>query len=406
MSRASELGTILVEPEAAWAEAVTTMTYALATIGAVDLSGIRHPRTPSERTVQDLQEGTMPLLGVHEVEFKTKHYLPGHGSAAATALTDIMRLLGYVLGNATAGIASQTATGTGTAVAPGTSGVNGGIAGAIAWVGTKNDGRADGQPGVIATHVGSVITFLNALPAHSGEQRCARVRRVRVPVGVAAQAAVQSLRFRLQTANLQVVAHGCFPRSIRFDFPMSGKPTFEVTWGGSWYEFVAATYPDVTAKQDYLAAPIAAGSFFNQTVAVTTRDAAHVKQIETFSLTYDLGISPKMGPGGVSPYQKYISADRTPGHCSIEYTLDSEAATATPTEGGSDTVFEHALFNLNGAAPGQRVAIYFPKLCRRENNALQIAQNGRNSKRVVMDAYTGGTSTSELTKSCFRIAFG
>jgi hypothetical protein len=122
------------------------MTYALATLGPVDISGIKHTRTPSQRTVQELQEGTMPLVGVHQVDFTLKTYLPGHGTVKAeTALSDIARLLGYVLGNS-AGVASQTATG-GTATVPTTSGANGGTAGAIVFCGVKGDGRADGQAG-------------------------------------------------------------------------------------------------------------------------------------------------------------------------------------------------------------------------------------------------------------------
>jgi hypothetical protein len=191
-------------------------------------------------------------------------------------------------------------------------------------------------------------------------------------------------------------------RSIKFDFPLGGKPTVEIAFTGSWYEFVAATYPDTTAKDELLAAPIAAGSFFMNQVNTATRS---LKTVESFTLTYNLGIQMQPGPGGVSQYQLIIGAVRTPSSCMIEFTLDSEAATTTPTEGGSDTVFYHALFTLNGAAAGQRVALYFPSLCYVENTAVQQASNNLNRKRVTMQAYKGATTTSDLTKSCFRMGF-
>jgi hypothetical protein len=407
MTRAAELGRVLFEQETNWGENVATMTYALPTLGPVDISGFRQTRMPSERTVQDLQEGTMPLVGPMEAEFEVRCYLPGHGSAMTGggpfSLTSIPRFLGLILGNAALGhTAGTTATG-GTTTAPTTALAAGFAAGSIIWPGTKGDGRADGQPSVLSTHAASTMNLLVALAAAMNNGDAITPSEMIYPFESPASSVVQPFRMRLMTANLQVLAHGCYAKAITFDFPLGGKPSVTVRVGCSWWEYVAATYPDVTAIDDFLPAPIAAGSFFEGNHGVTTRAAANIKAITSFSLTYQLGISEKRTPGGVQQYQLITGAVRTPGDCTFEYTEDSEAATTTPSGGGSDTQYYHGLFGWNGASSGQRGGVYFPKFCKLEEKAVQVNDNGVNRKRVLCRAYRGDTTTNDLTKSCFRI---
>jgi hypothetical protein len=422
MSRAGELGTVLVQAEASWGEASTSFAsgIALATLGPVDLSGIRHTRAPSNRTMQGLNEGLVGVLGVHEVNFTTRHYLPGHGSAAATTQTDLAKLLAYVLGNAIPGIAATTEQvgGASTVTSVATTVANGGTAGGLAHIGVKGDGRGDGRSAAFSAHAGNVLTLLTALAAAPIDGDAITFCEMMYPSdgvadtgpggsGIGPGAGITSLRFRLMTANLQIVAHGCVATALRIDTPIGGRPTFEVDWTGSWFEHVAATYPDTTAKQDYMPAPISGGEFWiNTVVAGVPTTTRQVKTVKAVRITYDLGIELKKASGGVSAYQEIIGATRTwrdpPGTVEIEF--DSELATTTPADGGSDTIYDHALWCLSGAAAGQRVSFYWPQLCRVENVAPQVGGKV-NNKRVMFYMHTGPTTTTELTKSCMRIGF-
>lgn len=413
MSRPSKLGTVLLKAESSWAEDNASMAGAIAipTLGPVDLSGIRAPKQASGRTVQGLQEGTMPHRMPWEIEFTVEFFLPGHGSAATGAVTatDVMTLLGWVLGNLNL-LASGTTVNTAGATVTNlpVAAANGIPPGAIVFVGTKGDGGGDGQPVPVNSHAANAIALGLALPAAPANGAVVYGSEIVYPFESAANANVQSLRALLKTANLQQLVHGVFPKSITLTFPTGERPRGSVTFGGSWAEYVAEAFPDTTAKNEFVPAPVAAGTFVLAPRGSTTRDATTVKTLTSFSMTFDLGITPRTGYGGVNPYQNIIGATRAwrEQACSFELMVDSEAATTTPTEEGqsdSNTQFYQAMVNFNGAAPGQRLAMHFPNCCYAER-PVQSEADERNQKTIRMTAYKGTDDTSDLTASCFRLA--
>src|SRR5678809_1060103 len=111
MSNPAALGSVTYETEASWGVDTTTFaTLRLPIISPVDASGLAHSKVDSGRVVQYRNDGTAWILATQGGSFKTKMYLPGHGSSTsgATTITALETLLGYVFGNAAVSSASGT----------------------------------------------------------------------------------------------------------------------------------------------------------------------------------------------------------------------------------------------------------------------------------------------------------
>lgn len=408
MSRTSAVGAVEFATESAWGEVSSTFGSRLAVLGQVDVTGLTQSKTDPERTVQYLQDGTMPIRGVKGGTFKTDVWIPGHGSSTASGTPSLAThetLLGYVFGNATAGGAATTGSG-GTASAVTTAAASGLTAGQIVFGGLKGDGRADAQAGVVSTHSASTMSLLTAFPAAmSGtDQICSAV--MLYGPNAASTAAVQAMRFRALTANQQYAMHGCFPQSVELSgFDNGGLPRASVTWGVSWWEPVSATFPSATAVDAFNPAPCAGGSLFVQSNGTATRQ---VYSARSLTISYNLGVTPLMGPGGVDSNQTIVGAVRSPEVVTVSFEVDAQTASASPTWPGrwdSDTQFYHLLYTCNSAASGKQVAIYLPNCCIVDRKPTQQG-GGVNRERVTMRAYTGTVTTSEMTLSACRIGLG
>jgi hypothetical protein len=406
MSRAASLGFVRWDTESSWGEDVGTFTKRLAILGSVDTSKLVHAKVASGRVVQYRNDDTQHIRGVMEASFTTRVYLPGHGSSTSGSptLTDFETLLGYVFGQvALSASASTTATG-GTAAAPTTTAASGFTIGALGRLGVLGDGRANGQWFAVTTHSSNTLTLRTALPAAPTTSDVVFPAATIYPNESASSATVQPLRFELGSANQIYECHGCFPMAVRFSGLSNGQlPTLEIDWGVSWFEPVAGTFPTATSVDVHNPAPVACGSFFMQTAGTSTRAT---KTVRDFTLDYQLGITPIMGPGGVNSFQRIIGATRTPDAISFTFTVDADSATATPTEGvawdaDSETGY-HILYDLNVAA-GKSVAFYFPRALYVGNKPVQQNVDGLNREVVTMRACTGGSTVSELTLSSMRM---
>jgi len=406
--RNSARGTIEYNVESAWCEASTTYGSRLAVLGEVDASGLTQSKDAPEIATQYMQEGTMPIRGVKGGSITTDIWIPGHGSSTASGTPTAEEhetVLGAVIGNTTAGGAATTASAGTTTIT--TAAASGLTAGQIFWGGVKADGRMDGQAGVVSTHSSNTLTSLTAMPAAaSGTDAIASAVMVYF-TETPSSAAVASYRFRQLTADQQYAARGCFPQSISVTgFNPSEKPRASMSWGVSDWDPVSATFPSATAVDSFNPAPSAGGSLFFQARGTSTRQ---VYSCRTFEVSIDLGIVPLMAPGGNSAVQAIVGAVRGPAVITATFIVDAESATASPTWGGrwdSDSQFYHLLFNANGAASGQRVALYMPNCCITDRKPVQFSNNGINSERITVRAYMGTDTTSELTRSAFRIGLG
>ena len=207
MSNPGQLGSITYEAESGFAPDVTTFTtLRLPIIAPVDASGLVHNKLDSNRVVQYRNDGTAWILGTMGGSFKTKFYLPGHGSttSGATSITALETLLGLVFGNAAVSSANGTTLTGGTATAPTTTASGTFSAGSLCFVGSLGDTRGGGQGYAISTHVTTTLTLLTALIGAPTNGDVLYSATTIYPSESPTSTTVTSLRFLLQTANLML----------------------------------------------------------------------------------------------------------------------------------------------------------------------------------------------------------
>lgn len=408
MSRASHMQVVGWEAESTWGENVTTFTNRVPIVGPVNVDGLVRTRDPSNRTMGYRNEGTQGIPGTMSGSFTISLYMTGHGSttAGAVTLTEVETLLGYVFGIAASTGTGTTFTGSGTSSAPATTSASGLSAGGILFAGALGDSGGSGQAAVISSHSGSVANLLTALPGTPANAAVLYSSAMIYTEEIIANLNVQSLRFMIQSANLQYRAHGCFPTSVEITGMSPGeKPMINITFGVSWWTHLADSFPGSDTMPDFMPAPIAAGSCFFAARGTATRSTLNVR---SFTLSYTLGMQLLKGPGGVVASQDIVGAVRTKDVIDIELVVDSEAATTTPTHATNwDTDgFYHLLYTLNGASTGQRVALYFPSVCYDKERPVQTVTDNINRVRLKLTAYSGPTVTTDLEASAFRMAWG
>ena len=407
MSKAAALQSALYDLENAsiFGEDIVPTTR-MNLVDRVDLSSLVHQKLEPNRTTQLLHDGTPHITGPQEGEVVTKHYLTGHGSATsgATALTSLPTLLLQVLGAAAVSAASGTTFTGGTAAVPTTTASGTFTAGSLCRGGVKGDGRCDGQWAAIATHTTTTLTLLTALPAapsngdvlHSAET----ISVLELPSSLGA---LRGITWRFQTANLQYDCHGCYAKSVRFTVPVNGGlPLVEITWGVSWWEPVAGTFPTATSGELFQPGPSGpGGSFFLAAVGTASRST---RVITSFSINVELNTKPIMAPGGITNYQAIVGARRAKPTITVEWEEEAPAASTTPQ---SDTDWDtqyHALLSCC-VAPGSALAFYFPRLCPMGPKPTQGATDDLNRQPRRYAAYSGNTQTTDLTASAMRIGF-
>jgi hypothetical protein len=375
------------------------------------MSGIKHDKIESQRVVQRLQEGTEHILGPMEGSFKVKTWLHGHGATMAGSPTvdAVETYWSYVTSNPTANgtlsaTASTTLTG-GTVTAPTTTASGTFSAGSLCRIGSKGDTKADGQMYPIATHVTTALTPLVALAAAPANgdvlYPCVNFFLPEDPGNASGATAVTGLRFRWRTSNLGIELHGCYPMAVTFGGMNPGEiPFMEVTWGISWWRYTATSGVSAVTQNQYNPAPTAAGSFNVAAVGTATRSTRTYRNL---TLAITLGVVPLVGPGSASIYGKIVGAKRIPSTIKLTWMEDADAATATPVLDGFFTAGarKHIMFTgscTNGSAFGW----YMPNVCITGARPVQTANENINRLQIEATAYTGATTTSELTLSAFR----
>jgi hypothetical protein len=408
MANPGALGSITYETEASFGVDTTTFTTLRLPITApVDASGLVHNKVDSQRVVQYRNDGTAWILGTMGGSFKTKFFLPGHGSttSGATTITALETLLGLVFGNAAVSAAAGTTLTGGTAAAPTTTASGTFSAGSLCFVGSQNDTRGGGQGYAIATHVTTTLTLLTGLIGAPTNGDVLYSATTIYPSEAPTSTSVTSLRFLLQTANLMYECHGCWPMSLSISGLNPGElPSIEVTWGVAWWRYSTTTFPSTVATDTSNPGPVAGGSLQVNTVGTATNAPRTLQR--NFTVDYTLGMVELRGPGGVNQYQDIVGCRRTPDQIKVTWTEDADAATTSPVLPGygTSTNRKHLLYSSSTAA-GSRIAMYFPNLAI-TNVAVQKVDGNLNRLTCEAQAYTGSTTTSDLTLSAFRLAMG
>lgn len=405
------LGAVEYEAETAFGEDVTTFgTLRLPIRNAVDVTGMSQALVDTQRTQQYKQGGSIWLAGMFGGSFKTRMFLPGHGSttAGATSLTAMETLLGLIFGNADASAASGTTFTGGTAAAPLTTASATFGAGSLGFAGSLNDARGGGQAFAVSTHSGTTLNLLTALgAAPSNGDVCYSGVNI-YPHEDPVTSTITSHRMRLLTGNLRYECHGVVPTALAISgFNPGEYPEIEVTWSPSWWRYTTATFPSTLATDTSNPGMTAAGSLFlNTVVAGVPTTARLVRSYRNLTINYKLGVELLRGPGGVNANQVVIGARRTQDEIEWSWLEDADATTTTPDLPAKALagVPLHALLSLSTGI-GSRMAIYSPQLCPIVVPSQMTDQN-LNRLRGGYRAHTGPTTTNGRTLSALRMCFG
>lgn len=409
MSRTTSRGDLEFAAESGFCEVSTTYGSSLAFLGELNFDGLVQDKVDSERTTAYANDGTMPIRGhKSNSEFTTDFWLPGHGSATSSGSVTIQEheyLLGYALGASATGGAAGTATG-GTATVP-TTATESFIVGQLGFFGAKADGRADGQAGVVGTDGAGSLTLLSDLPAamNNGDviYAATQVYFNETPSALT----MPSVRWRGLTPNQQYAMRGCFAKNTTITgFNPGEKPRASINWGVADWDPVSATYPSANSKDAFNPAPSAGGSLVIESTAVSTRTTYAYRDLV---INIAQSTVPVMGPGGLSALQAVVGAVRGPTVITWDVTVDCGNVSATPTWPGrwdSDSQFYQLLLTASGAANGKQVAAYSPRCCLVGRKPVQMSMDGIARERLSFRAYTNTVTTSELTLSALRLAFG
>lgn len=358
------------------------------------------------QTTQYVNAGELHVRGIQGGTLNFRLAATGLGSTAAGSITanEVTTFLGHVFGASDASSEGTTADGTGDEGAPG---VNGGTfaAGSLCRVGSINDGRGNGQGAAVSGLAGGTLTLLTDLDATPNAADVVYAATLAYPNEDTSNVSLTSLRFEVLTANQHYECYGCFPQSISLTGASPGEvPFWDITYTISAWAPVSGTFPTATGVDTHPAVPIAAGSVFENVVGTTTRVTRSIREL---NVTFNLDVVALVGPEAPRQHQAVVSATRGMTSMSYDYVIDSEA-TGTDTHGDIWNTAEtsaskyHHLFTMS-AADGVALLIYVPAARIAGNRPTQFQRNGRWMKRVSWEATTGGTTTSELTLSAFRI---
>lgn len=413
MSRDASKGRFLYEAEASWCEdAAFSSPIALATLNVPDVSGLTWGVVPSYVT-QYRNEYAMPVRVGKGGSFTTEHWLAGHGSSTAGAglsLSALETLLGIVIGNAALSAAAGTTITAAADADSFTTAASGTFTpGLMAFLGVARDTRGGAQPVICESHTLTAFEAETAAPAAPTNGDVLAAAGCIYPSESGA-GSITSTRWRLLTANQTYLARGVFPMSMELTTDRGQPPRVRITWGVSYWEEYAGTFPDATAAEAHVPAPhMTGGSLFVQTHGTKTRDAAAVRTTRNLSINITLGIAPQRGYGGVFEWQEVVGAVRTPDEVTISWVEDAETATASPvaaTDWQSDTEEKHILVGFNNAESGKRVGFYARKAKRADNQPVQSAEDGINVIRRTYRACADTAGTNDATRSAYLLGLG
>jgi hypothetical protein len=414
MSHSAKASAIEIEAETLFCEATpsTTATYRLPIIGPVDVSGLKRPKIDSGRAMQYRNAGSKFIDGPYSGTIKTKFHWFGHGSSTlgATTVNAHETLLGNILGVApSASIATGTTFTTGgTAAAPTTTVANGFAAGSIGFAGALGDARAKGQAFVVGAHATNILTLLTALPGAPINGDVCRSAVMFYPPETPTTTSIVSYRMRLLSANLRYLVRGAFPVGWTVGGTNAGEqPHIEVTWEVAYFVEQAsgdAPFPSTVATNTSNPATIAGGSVFINDVGTATRVELDVRN---FTIDYTLAVETLRGPGGNFALQDIIGARRKNDACKISFTVDADAATATPALVAlfNSTTPKHILWT-GSTTNGSAIAMYAPNVEPCGEYPVQKIDGEMNRLSFEGMCFTGQTTTNDLTLSMVRFANG
>lgn len=357
-----------------------------------------------DASIQSRQNESRPgylMPRTASLEFTT--YLYGHNTSPTGNLvaTQLYTLLKDGLGGGSAladGGAASAATANGATI---TSLDTTWLRGAIYRVGSSGDGKGGGQATVVASVAANVATMLTELAGTPVATDVVYGGLVVYPQETAGTTKRFLVGWTASGAQYHVM--GCQLESITINLPIGGIPTITLRYRGAYWDRSTVTVPTANTLETCNAAPIAGGSIFLNTVGTATRA---VISPASMSLSINMGLADKMGPSaGQATYQVINGYERTKCQASFSYTVPWVADPIGYDTDGGDTVHKHVLATLN-PSPGRSVAFYLPRAYPISPKPVVSESGGLLYQTVTLQGREGTDTTTELTKSNFRIYLG
>jgi hypothetical protein len=321
------------------------------------------------------------------------------GRAVHDAVRACRARRGRTFGNAALSLATHTTLTGGTAAVPTTAAANGVAAGGLVRIGALGDGDGNGQFYAVTSHATNDLTLVGQMDAAGASGAVVYPVVMLYPSTSPISAPMVGTRFRILTANRGYMLHGCWPMSYRLlNLNTRGRPQIEMTWGVSRWAGIDDTsslFPSAVTSNQYTPAPIAAGSL--NLSSSTSRNLIVYRNLE---VNVTLDVLPLDGPGGVGAYQATVGAVRgaQQGGDSFEISFVADSAAALEAYGTGTTSYH--LEWTGSTIDGKAIGFKCPKFCFTQV-PVQINDGGVNRMRLVGRAYTGGTTTTELTRAPF-----
>jgi hypothetical protein len=181
----------------------------------------------------------------------------------------------------------------------------------------------------------------------------------------------------------------------------------KITWRFefAYWDTVTVTTPSANVIAEHDCAPFSGGSVFLQDFATTTRNVVQAAEMD---LSLNLGLAPRVGPGGVGTYQSIVGWHRN--RCSPTLTLTVPWVDTYQTwwdTANQSIAYKHCLVTLNVSDGSRSGGFYMPRVFPigpRPSAVVNV--NDLNYVRFSMAGTESTTTTNELTRSAIRIFQG
>lgn len=426
-TQVSLIGALALQEETTFAENVSTFNKAVRVRDAVlDLSGIVQTMIPRGGVFNRPNQGDVHIPGPFEAPTLTFTMdLYGHGAvttAGALAQTPVARLLGHAVGNATSNaVGGALTTGTHTTTKFISSNVTA-TKGDIFRIGALGDGRAAGQMVVVDTITSDDHETLFAMPGvpdDTESDKAFAMQQIFPEDALASMhltsdgsASNNTLRFIVTTGNQQWVLTGCACTALTFNgLNTSELPSVTFTFTAAYWADIDIAFPVVASTPaDFAPAPTAAGAFFINDEATTTRVTDKVRNV---GFTLEHQMIPTIGSETANNGQTITGWVRGMSRPTLTFDVEAQDATASPTWSAfwntdpNDQVFKHCGYLLN-PIDGRSVAFYLPRMRISGNRPTQNDLEGLAYVTVTFEGVEGDRSVTDTTLfgSAWRLGLG
>ncbi len=366
-----------------------------------DISGLTQERIPNA-AFQNRQNETLPgHLGVRQGTFSFTCYWDGHAGVTTGSLTEtwLQDLLSDALGGGNTAQVGGAVAGSGiTVINLGTTHTATLVAGAIVRVGSKGDGKGDGQAAV----VGTAPALITALPAAPIATDVIYATQLAYPTET--PSATKRFLFGYTGTGEQWHMVGCQLAGLDFTIGTGQLPTVKLTYRCAYWGRSATSIPSAVALEDCRTAPTAGGSLFVQDVGTTTRATFDASEV---TLSLDLGLANvESVSSSKATYQTITNYVRT--RCIPTVTFKAPWVSTFETlydTDGSATTHKHILFTCN-PTDGRSVGFYMPRAYIASPKPTVEEINEQSYVPVTFVGREGTTTTNDLTKSAIRFFMG